>query len=54
MLVAHDPRRVAFCQALADGRQPMRLEVDVVLLDELPIAGAVTGGIAGVMDGLET
>lgn len=51
--VRRDPRRVAFFEALCDARQPMHLGVDLLLLDDLPIAGNVTGAYGDVLYGLE-
>jgi CelD/BcsL family acetyltransferase involved in cellulose biosynthesis len=52
--VRRDPRRVAFYRALARPEQPMPLDVKLVLLDGLPIAGIVDGIFAGDAYGLET
>ena len=52
--IGRDPRRVAFFRALAEARQPMRLGVHLLLLDDLPVSGSVTGSFGGVVHALET
>lgn len=51
--VGRDPRRVAFFRALAQPGQPMPLTVHLVLLDGLPVSGAVVGAFGGVLHALE-
>jgi Acetyltransferase (GNAT) domain len=41
--VSRHPKRIEYFHGLLDPRQPMRLSVHVVLLNDLPIAGLVTG-----------
>ena len=45
--VRRDPRRVELYRALARPGQPMRLGVDLLLLDNLPVAGLIHGAFAG-------
>lgn len=52
--ISRHPERIAFFRALAGPEQPMRLAVHLLLLDDLPVSGAVTGAFGGVMHGLET
>lgn len=51
--IGRDPRRVAFFKALTQPRQPMQLAVHLLMLDDLPVSGAVTGAFDGVLHGLE-
>lgn len=51
--IGREPRRVAFFRDLCGGDQPLQLGFDLVLLDDLPIAGLVSGAFAGGLYGLE-
>jgi Acetyltransferase (GNAT) domain len=41
--IGHDPRAVAYITGLMDPAQPMRLTIQVLLLDGVPIAGLICG-----------
>ncbi|MBE2253877.1 MAG: GNAT family N-acetyltransferase, partial [Myxococcus sp.] len=51
--VGRDPRRVAFFEALMAPGQPMPMTAHLLVLDGLPVAGAVVGVFGGVMHALE-
>lgn len=51
--IERDPRRVAFFRALGQAHQPMRLSIHLLLVDDLPLSGAVTGEFGGVLHGFE-
>ncbi len=51
--IRRDPRRVELFRALCATGQPLELGFDLVLLDDLPIAGLVSGAFAGGLYGLE-
>lgn len=51
--IGRHPARVAFFRQLLAPDQAMKLEVHLLLLDGLPIAGAVTAKFAGKVYGLE-
>jgi hypothetical protein len=51
--IGRSPRRVAFFQDLARPGQPMRITVHLVLVDALPVSGAITGAFGGVLHGFE-
>jgi hypothetical protein len=52
--IGRDPRRIAFYRALCAEEQPLRIEIDLLLLDGLPIAGTLTGSFNGIFHALET
>lgn len=52
--VRRHPRRVDFFRALAQPGQPMVLSVHLVLVDGLPVSGAVSGAFGGVLQAIET
>jgi CelD/BcsL family acetyltransferase involved in cellulose biosynthesis len=47
--IGRHPTRVAYFQGLLDPSQPMRISIQVLLLDGVPVAGFITGAF---MDGL--
>lgn len=51
--IERDPRRVAFFRALTAANQPMAMRFQLLLLDDLPISGAISGRFAGVEHGFE-
>ncbi len=51
--IGRSPQRVALFQSLCEEHQPLTLGVDLVLLDDLPIAGLVSGTFQGGLYGLE-
>ncbi len=52
--ISRTPQREAFFRALGEAGQPMRLGVHLLLVDDLPVSGAVTGEFEGVLHGFET
>lgn len=52
--IRRDPKRVAMFRALCDEAQPLALDVLLVLLDGVVIAGIVSGAYEGGLYGLET
>jgi hypothetical protein len=51
--ILRHPRRVDFFRALCRPEQPLELEFDFVLHDDLPVAGLVSGAFAGGLHVLE-
>src|SRR5262245_55603373 len=41
--VLRHPRSISFFRGLLDERQPMRVSIDILLLDGAPIAGLISG-----------
>lgn len=52
--IGRHANRVKFFRALGGKRQPMQLAVHLLLLNDLPVAGAITGAFAGVLHQLQT
>ena len=51
--IRRSPRRIEFFRALCDASQPLEIEVDLVLIDDLPVSGLVSGAFQGGMYGIE-
>jgi hypothetical protein len=52
--IVRNPSRVAYYQALLDERQPLSLQVDVLLDQGVPVAGHVTGTFEGATYFMQT
>ncbi len=47
LTIGGDPERFEYVRGLLDARQPMRIVIQILLLDGTPIAGLISGSFAG-------